>query len=70
MNDTYCLIITNKKYSDNYISRRNCSYKYILRKNGPLGEIILNTNNRIKIKMMIKTTSGTGGDLVKLPFKS
>ena len=55
MNDIYCLIITNKQYSDNYISRRNCSYKYILRKNGPLGEIILNTNNRTKIKMMINT---------------
>lgn len=43
MNDTYCLIITNK----------NHPYKYILRKNGPLGELIMVTNNRTKIKMMI-----------------
>lgn len=45
MSDTYCLIITNK----------NLPYKYILRKNGPLGEIIMKTNNRAKIKIMINT---------------
>ncbi len=28
-------------------------YKYVLRKNGPLGEIILKTNNRIELKMRL-----------------
>ena len=45
MNDTYCLIICSKLWF----------HKYILRKNGPFGEIIMVTNNKIKIKMMINT---------------
>lgn len=43
MNNTYCLTICSKSWS----------YKYILRKNGPLGELIMVTNNRTKIKMTI-----------------
>ena len=46
MNDIYCLIIRSK----------NSYYRYILcKKKGPLGETIMKTNNRIKIKMMINT---------------